>query len=246
MPRNDTIRTCYCGKAFRASSFPCYARAGRGKFCSRQCSGKASSKLSSSDITEITHLSKTMRTPAIAKQFLVSATTIRKILRKHGLSRGKAHPGAENGMYGQRHTEEAKHKMHLANKRQFMSEESRKQAALRTCAQIAAGKTGKAFNHLEQQVAEILATKKTQFVQQFPLGRHVFDFCIPDQRVLIEAHGTFWHADPRFYDPSKLSPIQRRNVANDLLKAKTAKTFGYELRVMWEADVVLAIEGGVA
>ncbi len=145
--------------------------------------------------------------------------------------------GPSNPTRGKGHTPEATAKMRAANLRQFSSAEARERHAILTCRQIAEGRTGKAFNRLEKKVAAILTSEGLEFTQQFRLGRFVYDFHVPATNTLVEAHGTFWHADPRFYDHSSLSPIQARNVANDARKATQAKREGFALRIIWESDV---------
>jgi G:T-mismatch repair DNA endonuclease (very short patch repair protein) len=71
---------------------------------------------------------------------------------------------------------------------------------------------------------------------QFPLGQYVYDFLLPD-RLLVEVHGTYWHADPRSYEGRALTPEQRRNRLHDLDKRLFAAGRGYRLRVVWEANL---------
>ncbi len=71
---------------------------------------------------------------------------------------------------------------------------------------------------------------------QFPLGRYVYDFLLPN-RLLVEVHGTYWHADPRSYEGKALTPDQRRNRLHDLDKKLFAAGQGYRLQVIWEADL---------
>ncbi len=71
---------------------------------------------------------------------------------------------------------------------------------------------------------------------QFPLGPYVYDFLLP-HRLLVEVHGTYWHADPRSYEGKVLTPDQRRNQLHDLDKKLFAAGRGYRLKVLWEADI---------
>ena len=71
---------------------------------------------------------------------------------------------------------------------------------------------------------------------QFPLGPYVYDFLLPD-RLLVEVHGTYWHADPRSYEGKTLTPDQRRNRLHDMDKKLFAAGRGYRLKVAWEADL---------
>ena len=71
---------------------------------------------------------------------------------------------------------------------------------------------------------------------QFPLGPYVYDFLLPD-RLLVEVHGTYWHADPRSYEGKTLAPNQCRNILHDVDKKLFAASRGYRLKIVWEADL---------
>lgn len=241
MPRNDMPAICAnCGKDFTASSFDCHKKAGRGKFCSRQCSGKHGAKVNDLDKPRIVEMYKDgMNSTQIAPLFGCSSTVIVRVLRvaKVDLHRGKSHPGAKNGMYGRTHTPEVREKIRQANRRQFSSDDARQRHAELTADQIAAGRTGKTNNLLEQKFAAILDRMGIVYQQQYRLSRYSYDFYAPAINALVEVHGTFWHADPRFYQADNLSAIQYRNRANDQRKAECAEQHGYGLLVFWEYDI---------
>jgi len=103
-------------------------------------------------------------------------------------------------------------------------------------AQRATGCPGRAYNQLEARLAKLLDEAKIDYRWQFPLGPYVYDFLLPN-RTLVEVHGTYWHADPRRYDPKALTPDQRRNLLHDIDKRLFAARKGYRLKVVWEADL---------
>jgi len=152
-------------------------------------------------------------------------------------TRSKANFGSANGMFGKTHTPEAKAKIREANRQQFEVPGARLRQARITTQQIADGRTGKAFNKLETKFAAILDKMAICFVWQYRLNRYVFDFFLPDTNTLIEIHGTFWHADPRFYDHASLGSIQQKNVANDVNKKQTALDRGFNYTCVWEHDI---------
>ena len=102
-------------------------------------------------------------------------------------------------------------------------------------AQRATGCPGRAYNQLEAKLAAMLDAAGVDYRWQFPLGPYVYDFLLPN-RTLVEVHGTYWHADPRRYDPKALTPDQRRNLLHDIDKKFFAARRGYRLKVVWEAD----------
>jgi len=140
-------------------------------------------------------------------------------------------------MYGRTHTPEARAKISAANKRQFSDPMARERHALLTCKQIQEGRTGKSYNRLEQTVAGMLKDRNISYLQQYRLGRYVFDFFLPASNTLIEVNGRFWHADPRFYNHTSLSPVQVHNTANDIRKAIRALQDGFSIRILWEDDI---------
>jgi G:T-mismatch repair DNA endonuclease (very short patch repair protein) len=67
-----------------------------------------------------------------------------------------------------------------------------------------------------------------------------YDFLLPTLNVLVEVHGTYWHADPRKYpDRNKWTHTQRHNRANDEMKATIALVEAKQrLLIVWEEDLV--------
>jgi G:T-mismatch repair DNA endonuclease (very short patch repair protein) len=177
-------------------------------------------------------------TPLIATQFHVSDTLIRKVLKAHGVALSKAHPGESNGMFGHTHSPATREKIREANRKQFSDPVARERHAILAAKQIASGRTGIRNNRLEKQVSTLLASEGHEFISQYRVGRFVFDFYIPSINTLVEANGTFWHADPRFYSCENLSAAQSHNVDNDRKKAAFAQASGFKLRIIWEADIM--------
>lgn len=183
------------------------------------------------------YLVEKMTQTEIAQLHGVTQSSIKHKMQQHGIKTRSAHPGAANGMFGRTHTPEARAKIREANRKQFDDPLARERHALTTCKQIQDGKTGKAYNKLEQTVAALLDKAGVAYEQQYRIGRFLFDFFLPESNTLIEVHGTFWHADPRKYGNKPLSKIQQRNVANDVRKAERTARDGYKFVVLWEYDV---------
>jgi G:T-mismatch repair DNA endonuclease (very short patch repair protein) len=60
----------------------------------------------------------------------------------------------------------------------------------------------------------------------------VFDITIPDRRIAIECHGSFWHGGRWSWErPTK---AQARNLAYEERKRVLAINLGLDLRVLWE------------
>ena len=210
-------------------------------FCSKACRASAEKKIPEKDWPAIVRLyrDKGMTTPAIALRYGCSQTIVIKGLRRCGVHiRPAGWSGEKNGMFGRTHTPAAREKIREANRRQFQSTASRIRHAELTAHQLQEGRTGKSFNKLESVFAALLDDMGIVYQWQAKLHRFVFDFLVYDARLFIEVHGTFWHADPRFYNHDTLKPTQERNCVNDVRKAEAARAAGYRLLVLWEHDIM--------
>jgi hypothetical protein len=87
--------------------------------------------------------------------------------------------------------------------------------------------------HTDEAKAKMREAQRRQFSRPGVRERAAERTC---KQIILEAHGRFWHADPRFYDHDSLSPIQKRNKENDARKAEIAKKHGYGLKIIWEDD----------
>jgi G:T-mismatch repair DNA endonuclease (very short patch repair protein) len=178
--------------------------------------------------------------PSIARSLGVSATFIARRLNSAGVTMRPnfSHLLLNNPTKGKGHTPEAKEKIRTARKRQFGTPENEsRQMSEWAIARIIEGRTGKAYNKLEKAFAALLDSTNIEYTQQYRLGRFIFDFYLPKSNMLIEVHGTFWHADPRFYDKSKLYPAQIKNLLNDERKRLRALRDGFRYTAFWESDI---------
>jgi len=208
-------------------------------YCSAKCSNEARlNSLPEQKIKEM-YLSG-LSIYEIGEKFSVHGATIKYRLNRMGVSCRSASEraqGENNPMYGKKHTPESLEKMRLANKRQFSKKGAREKHALLTIKQIQEGKTGKAFNKLELKYAELLNKQGVSFEQQKRVGRFVFDFYLPESHTLVETHGTYWHADSRFYSADNLNETQKKNVERDKRKIAFAISKGFKVDVVWESDI---------
>lgn len=95
-------------------------------------------------------------------------------------------------------------------------------------------------SNLEVLFEEMFLKKlKVKYVYQWqaPTGRF-YDFYLPEDNILIECDGTFYHSDPRFYDRNNLIyENQKRQVRIDEEKNKWAFLNGFVLLRFWEHDI---------
>ena len=72
------------------------------------------------------------------------------------------------------------------------------------------------------------------------MNKFMCDFCFPEQRVIIEADGDYWHVNPIKYANKKLYPPQIKGVGRD--KSKKAyitkvDNGSWTLINLWESDI---------
>lgn len=181
-----------------------------------------------------------LSTIEIAKKYGVSWSTIRNRLialnvplrkKTDHLSTDK-NPTKDKG-----HSKKTKDKLSEMTTARFKSVAARKVQSDATIRQFQEGRTGKVNTVPEQLVAQLLNERNIVFVQQFRISNYLYDFFLPEYNLIIEVHGTFWHADPRFYSSKALTITQVKNVTNDARKELKAKDQGYQFCVLWEYDI---------
>ena len=79
-----------------------------------------------------------------------------------------------------------------------------------------------------------------KYVRQFSPSKYRFDFCLPDQNLVLEYHGTYWHADPRKYEPSYYN-VKKGKTAEEIWRHDAdrldyVRSIGYDTSVVWEED----------
>jgi len=94
-------------------------------------------------------------------------------------------------------------------------------------------------NSLECALYNALDTLGIEYIPQHPMfDKFVVDAYLPQCNTVIEANGTYWHADPTVYGPNKkkMNKTQQLRLAQDASKAKYLEKKGCGLIVLWERD----------
>jgi G:T-mismatch repair DNA endonuclease (very short patch repair protein) len=89
----------------------------------------------------------------------------------------------------------------------------------------------------ELMFENILKNRNINHVKQFNIDNKFYDFFIPHKNLLVEIHGDYWHANPKYYNESNLSSVQIRNIKNDIDKIKLAKKHGYKIIHIWQSNL---------
>jgi len=82
------------------------------------------------------------------------------------------------------------------------------------------------FTSLERKYYLMLKDIGIYYVPQYPLDGRFYDAYLPDQKILIEFDGSFWH--PTDIKDCKYD-FQKKNMATDVLKNKIAKNHGLKI-----------------
>lgn len=89
----------------------------------------------------------------------------------------------------------------------------------------------------ERRMEEFLKELKVDHESQMILGDFIYDFYLPEFRILIEVDGDYFHGHPDKYAKEDLNALQRKIKRNDLLKDKMASGLKYTLLRFWECDI---------
>ena len=78
----------------------------------------------------------------------------------------------------------------------------------------------------ELAVKSVLESNNLNFIQQFGVGPYSFDFCLPDQNILIEVQGEYWHSQPKNKqnDKAKFTYTQRHFPGYEIVYVQESHT----------------------
>lgn len=100
-----------------------------------------------------------------------------------------------------------------------------------------AAKLRKEMTAPEKKVLSLLKKLDVKYESQKILGDFIYDFYLPEYKLLIEVDGDYYHGHPEKYELNELNAMQRRIKQNDIMKDKLAKGLKYGLLRFWECDI---------
>jgi DNA mismatch endonuclease (patch repair protein) len=144
---------------------------------------------------------------------------------------GRKHSAETRAKMGRPHSEESKDRLRARvfspETRERMRESAtRRYATMRALGQVKATKP-------ELAVAAMLRGEGRTFIEQHPVEGFVVDFFLPDEHLVIEVNGCFWHGCARCGFAEKNPEVRRK----DRQKAAALRRAGYALLVVWEHDL---------
>lgn len=87
----------------------------------------------------------------------------------------------------------------------------------------------------ERMVRGMLEGLGLTFQQEVPLGHYTVDFWLPDQLLVIQADGDYWHANPAGYPMPTAAQKDRRRL--DASCDSFLHNLGYRVLRFWERDL---------
>lgn len=91
---------------------------------------------------------------------------------------------------------------------------------------------------IERAVAAWLSADGLDVLPQHALLPTVtVDFYVPSHQLVIECHGTYFHADPARYAGRRLTAEQHRKRSRDTALVRYVERAGLRLLVLWEEDI---------
>ena len=91
------------------------------------------------------------------------------------------------------------------------------------------------FTSLERKYYLMLKDMNVFYVAQYELGGRIYDAFLPDENVLLEFDGSFWH---KTKEEDCKYPFQRKSMEVDKLKNEIAKKKGIKIIRIREEEPV--------
>lgn len=122
-----------------------------------------------------------------------------------------------------------------AKKRWNNMSDTQKDTLRQRCARIGIQK--KAFTSIEKKIHSLLDNMGVRYVIGFDAKYYICDIYLPDDNLIIECQGDYWHANPNKYSLDSINKTQARNVHRDKTKKSYLTNLGYKLLYLWEYDI---------
>lgn len=98
-------------------------------------------------------------------------------------------------------------------------------------------------NRIEKIVENYLIEHNIPYQYSIIMSKFQFDFLI-ENRIVIEVHGDYWHANPKFFNlmgtdgKRKLNKMQLSKIERDVIKSQFLLDHDFKLLCLWEDQIL--------
>ena len=93
-------------------------------------------------------------------------------------------------------------------------------------------------NSLPQQIVDnTLNELGITFIREYPIKRYSIDNYLPDNNLMIEVMGDFWHYNPTRYEQNSSDKQSEKYIADKEKHDYVFETFGVQILYLWEYDI---------
>jgi len=90
---------------------------------------------------------------------------------------------------------------------------------------------------IELKMVDYLSKLDIEFIKNFRIKNFLVDFYLPNNNLVIECDGDYWHANPLIYEGKELDKIQLKNRNRDRKKEEMLIKSNINLVRFWEFDI---------
>lgn len=97
----------------------------------------------------------------------------------------------------------------------------------------------------EKKFERYLIQNNINYKYSFIYKRRQFDFLLIDYNTVVELHGDYWHANPKYWDvygnddtKKKLYKTQKMKIKDDIIKENMIRESQYSFIQFWEDDIL--------
>lgn len=92
---------------------------------------------------------------------------------------------------------------------------------------------------LNRRFEEKLKSKSLVFESEYKIDYYLVDFCFPNEKIVVEVDGDYWHCNPLIYNEQgkKINKMQRKVMGKDKAEKTYLTNRGWKLIRFWEKDI---------
>jgi len=158
---------------------------------------------------------------------------------KDNIEKMLANPERSNniskGLTGIKRSDEYKEKMSISQKESWDNEEKRNKQRNNRLKYIKNNPNKE--SKLEIRFKKILDELNINYIFQYDICGHMFDFYLKDFDVVVEVDGDFWHCNPNTKHKEPIYESQKLTIKNDKKKNNICLKSGIKLIRIWEDDI---------